>query len=241
MRQSTVLSRAGAQVDDLIRTRRAIVAVYSEDDAAKVQQFGTGFVVDDGDCAFLLTAHHTLYGPDGTADPYRKGLFWEGGLKTLDQIGNGAIGRVNGRDLVAVPIARSSEVDAFSPADLEIELASIRLLSVAGFLERDLERNRAAGQLRPAPYVYSNRRIESGPDVAALEYPYFRNTAPGARAKVRAPIPRGLSGCPMLDTARLAEGEARIVGVFTDQTDGKAFGPSARHVLGLLDYMRRNG
>jgi hypothetical protein len=237
----TYFSRAGSQADNLLRTRRAIVAVYEEDEEATVYQCGTGFIVDDGDSAFLLTAQHTLYGTDGRADPYRKALYWEGSLKTFNQIGNGTIGRANGRDLVAVPIERSSNVVAFGLGDFEIELATATILSISGFLVRDFKRSAAAKRLRPQPYVYSNLRVDKGPDVAAMAYSYSRNTAPGARSKVRAPIPRGLSGCPMMDATQLAEGKARIVGVFTDQVGGEAFGPSARHALGLLDALRREG
>ena len=54
-----------------------------------------------------------------------------------------------------------------------------------------------------------------------------------------APRPSGMSGCPMLDGDKLAEGEISIVGVFTDYCPerGMAFGESSTKALAVLERM----
>jgi hypothetical protein len=48
-----------------------------------------------------------------------------------------------------------------------------------------------------------------------------------------------MSGCPMLDGDKLADGEISIIGVFTDylREQGMAFGESSTSVLALLEKM----
>ena len=40
-------------------------------------------------------------------------------------------------------------------------------------------------------------------------------------------IPSSLSGCPMVDTIELIKGDVSVVGVFTDQDNGQAWGEDA--------------
>jgi hypothetical protein len=232
------LRAAKTNADRLIR-QRAIVAVYGEheDDPTIADQVGTGFIVDSGKSHILVTAKHTLYGAKFNEQPFHKAIFVNGSLKRLDEINDSDIAHSKSDDIAALHIVKAADVRGMAHEQLEINPERVAVISLVGFLCRDLKRSRTRSELNLAPLIYSNRRIDYAPGYVALAYPRFRNKSAGIRTKVRAPVPRGLSGCPMLDTALLARGKIGIVGVFTDYKDGKAIGPSATKIRGLLDFL----
>ena len=106
---------------------------------------------------------------------------------------------------------------------------------VAGEARSELEK----GRLSPAPYLLHFKRSKKpGRGYVGLLYQKRRITDPttGAPVFAQSPIPRGVSGGPMLDTVKLGEGVVAIIGVFTayKKDRGLAYGETAQKVIDLL-------
>ena len=121
-----------------------------------------------------------------------------------------------------------------SPAD-----ATPRVVTIQGFLARDLKREAVTGTLRPAPRIYTNVRKDYSSGYVGLRYPKSRNRSSDTEKKVMAPRPSGMSGGPMLDGDKLANGQISVIGVFTDYCRelGMAFGESSTKILALLEKL----
>ncbi len=115
--------------------------------------------------------------------------------------------------------------------------ATPRAVTIHGFLARDFRRDASSGQLRPAPWLYTNTRKEQGAGYIGLNYPKSRNRNTDSGLKVMAARPSGMSGCPMLNGERLALGIVSVIGIFTDYCSerGMAYGESSRKLIKLLD------
>jgi hypothetical protein len=211
-----------------------LVAIYREV-RVKIEQIGTGFLVNNNGCAILITARHTLFGHDGDETPCEKSVFVGGSLKTLGYLTSGGIVCVDEHDLAAVRVQEFG-LENCLPLGCFCD-ALPKVVTIHGYLARDFRRAKKLGLLRPAPRVYTNSRIDIEPGYIALRHPKGRNRNTDSGEKVMAARPSGMSGCPMLDGDKLAENNLSIVGVFTDycRERGVAFGEAATRVLALLN------
>jgi hypothetical protein len=211
--------------------RPSLVAIYlpHPHKAMLLNQLGSGFLVAYGCKPILVTARHVLYGHCGGEDPADRAV--QIGASTVfvgDKTRNISRPREGERDLCVV------HMDEF-PLSQCLPLSQVAgvpiqpgIVTFAGFLARDFKRN--GGILRPAPRAYTNVGLSDRPDLVVLRHPKRRNVDSRTGAAVVSSKPSGLSGGPMLDTVKLISGKVFVVGVFTEQTDGKA----SREVAALI-------
>jgi hypothetical protein len=218
-----------------------LVAIYHEGTRPKVKtkQIGTGFIIGHQGRSVLITAKHALYGHNGDENPGEKEIFVAGSLKMIGHLSSHEVVRAKDHDLVAMYVSEFSEAECIPLSSLCSVDATLRVVTIQGFLARDFRRDTRTGILRPAPRIYTNSRKDCGSGYVGLSYPKNRNRSTDSAKKVMAPRPSGMSGGPMLDGDKLAKGQISIVGVFTDywRERGMAFGESSTKVLGLLGRM----
>jgi hypothetical protein len=218
-----------------------LIAIYQEGTGPKVKtmQIGTGFIIDHRGRSILITARHALYGHNGDENPGDKEIVVAGSLKMIGHLSSHEVVRAQDHDLVAMYVREFSKEQCFPSSYLCSGDATLRVVTIQGFLARDFRRDARTGILRPAPRIYTNSRKDCGSGYVGLSYPKNRNRSTDSGNKVIAPRPSGMSGGPMLDGDKLAKGHISIVGVFTDywRERGMAFGESSAKVLGLLDRM----
>jgi hypothetical protein len=123
---------------------------------------------------------------------------------------------------------------------LNVSEGNPSFITIYGYLARDFKRSKATGVLRPAPYIYTNKKKESEFGYVVLLHPKSRNRNTNDGMKVMSATPSGLSGCPMLDSHLLANGQVCILGVFTDYIKGEAlsFGESSTTIIKLLETLK---
>lgn len=232
-----VLERALHNWEEFLR-RRSIVPIYDKElPSGQVVQIGTASFIQVANQWYFLTARHCLYGAANTDDPFSKAVFWQGRLESLGNIATGVIGKVDNQDFVVIELkGRSANVTPFNIDALKTT-SSGSVLTVGGFLSSRYRRHLQQGLLRPKPYVYTNVRSPAEPLHIALKYTSKKNASLRSAGPIRAPIPRGISGAPILDTLALAQGIPIIVGLLTDQTGGKAFGPASAQIRELIARM----
>jgi len=218
-----------------------LVAIYQEATGpkAKTKQIGTGFIIDHRGCSVLISAKHALYGHNGDENPGEKEIFVAGSLKMIGRLSSHEVVRAEDHDLVAMYVREFSQEQCLPSSYLSSVDATLRVVTIQGFLARDFRRDARTGILRPAPRIYTNSRKDCGSGYVGLSYPKSRNRSTDSGEKVIAPRPSGMSGGPILDGDKLAKGQISIVGVFTDycRERGMAFGESSSKVLALLGRM----
>jgi len=239
-RQNEVLSKYSRQIEanalELVQPH--LLPIYDETTGSRamVRQIGTGSLLAHRGRAVLITAKHALYGHEGEENPLEKAVFVAGSLKMIGHLSSSEIVPAKDHDLVALYSKDFSPEQCLQSSHLCAVQAPPRVVTIQGFLARDFNRSLSKGMLSPAPYIYSNSLKECGSGYVGILYPKSRNRDTDSGHKVMAPIPRGISGGPMLDAARLTIGRISIIGVFTDycRERGIAFGESSSKVLGLL-------
>jgi hypothetical protein len=218
-----------------------LVAIYEEITEPKInlRQIGTGFRIQHRGRPVLVTAKHTLYGHSGDENPGEKAIYVSGKLELIGNLGANELVFTKHHDLAAIYVDQFSLADCLPPDCLCRVDAKPRIVTIQGFLARDFKRDAKTGTLRPAPRAYTNSRREAGDGYIGIRYPKSRNRDTESGMKVMVPIPSGLSGGPMLDSARLADGNISIIGVFTDHLKerGIAFGESSAKLVALLRGM----
>jgi hypothetical protein len=218
-----------------------LVAIYHQTTEPKVktQQVGTGFLVRHKGRPVLVTAKHTLYGRKGNENPGEKAIVVAGVLTMIGNLRSHEVVQDKIHDIAAIYVDEFDLERCLPPSSLPSVDSAPKFVTIHGFLARDFNLDRPEDTLKPAPWVYTNSRTNHGSGYIALLYPKHRNRNTDSGLKVMAPIPQGLSGCPMLDGEKLSEREVSIIGVFTDFPDGQgiAFGESSAKVIALLDGM----
>lgn len=209
-------------------------AIYEIDDLERPTQIGTALRVSHEGRTFLVTARHTLYGHDFDEDAGAKAALLTGRLDYLSNLVSGEIAHPKHRDVCCVPIRSdlpSLSIDVFQKSQYRGDR-----LSVFGYLVRDFKRHKAEERLSPKPFLFTEKRIDRPDDLIGMRYTGHKNRDSRSGMKVQSPIPKGLSGGPMLDSDRLAAGEVSVVGVFTDKPFGKgeAFGEPASLVHAMI-------
>lgn len=184
-------------------------------------QIGTGFVLSYNNRTLLVTAGHVLFGHDFKASPNLKRLHIG---KTLLRL-NSEDREVNYSKEKDIAVVEMSELEEIKPLTIDNFLPAGergKTLSILGFLSRDFKRR--GRSLASKPYMYTGNAIQTA-DKIVMEYTHRKNLDPNTGERVVNPIPRGLSGCPMIDTtATLESNTPKIVGIFTEQDNGTARG-----------------
>jgi hypothetical protein len=221
----------------------SLVPIYLRPDGldVKTRQIGTGFLIAlNGNC-MLITARHVLFGHRYDEDPSTRHIVFKSRLRGLFELKSGELFLDDNNDLAAICVNefglnRCLPMSYLLPAE-----ATCSLIAIHGFLARDFQREIRTCALRPRPNLYTNRRFVHGRGYTGILYPKSQNRDTSTGAKVHAPRPEGMSGCPMLDAVKLERGHVSIVGVFTDyiQASGRAFGENAPKVLSLLEYVEK--
>jgi hypothetical protein len=211
-----------------------LVAIY-RGTKDRPEQVATGFLVRCKDHSILVTAKHSLYGEHGDVDPMSNMVFVNGELRHINELQAHKLVPDPHNDLVAVYVEEFPVEQAFSLARLSLHQETPRLVTIAGYLARDFKRDNTG--LHPARYIYTNKVRDRGYGYIGLLHPKSLNRETETGTKVMAPRPSGLSGCPMINSVKLHKGEVCIVGVFTDQRDGVAFGEASPKVQALLSEL----
>jgi hypothetical protein len=217
----------------------AIEAIYERPDGSDraTKQIGTGFRINWYERPVLVTARHTLYGhryEKEPEDPFAKHILFHGRLRGLFELRTGEVGYLEGHDLAAVFVDELGVAGSLPMSSLLPTEATCRLVSIYGLLSRDFRRQLSTGSLHLKPYIYTNIREDSGSGYTVVLFPKHKNRDGRTGKMVQAPIPRGLSGGPMLDANQLFRGNVSIAGVFTDYEQGRGLGESAWKVMALL-------
>jgi hypothetical protein len=170
-----------------------------------------------------------LFGASGSEAPDDKEVFVDGGLIRIGDLRQSEIKVDEAHDLAVVHVGIAG---ARLPSSV-IAPPTARIIALHGYLARDFRRSLAQGVLRPAPFIYQNLRRPAKPGFVALKFPR-KNIGTFTSTRAHAPIPKGLSGGPMLDAIALWHGHVSIQGVFIEHEQDVGLGGGGDSVLALL-------
>ncbi|MFN7110239.1 MAG: trypsin-like peptidase domain-containing protein [Brevundimonas sp.] len=216
----------------------ALVAIYDGRKGSSAPfQSGTGFIVRRGDQNVLVTAHHCLFGkdPDKPENPGDKGVFVDGLLRPLGEVALTKCAHDRHHDVAVVC------VDRFENALPETAMAAHHehtpVVTVHGFLSRDFRRTRTGpGVLRPKPFIFQQPGNKVDDGFLKFEFPR-KGRLTRSQKPAMSPIPRGLSGSPILDSLALVKGMVGVAGVFTDWHEGVGKGATRLVISAAVDQL----
>jgi hypothetical protein len=216
----------------------SVIPIYEDppDVPRGVKQIGTGVRIQHNGRHFLVTANHVLVGHSGNEEPRFKCIFVDGELRRLAHVG--AANAYHHHDLAAVEIKSFGNEPCLPSSCLSQDEEGARLVSLIGYLARDFKRSLRDEALRPRPRIYTNKGAPYREGYVAMLHPKAAIDETTLKL-IRAPVPAGMSGGPMLDANTLRKGNIRIIGIFTDYVHQKslAYGETAHKVLELLEQM----
>jgi hypothetical protein len=211
-----------------------LVPIYESNaqDATRPDQIGTGFILSYNSRPVLVTAKHTIFGHDGKDSvgekAFRVGENWV------------YVGDVDSE----VFFAKDRDIACFYSDQLvgrpyletyNISTAPSSPITIGGYLARDFKRT--GETLKPKPYTFTGASEKTADGLIGLQYRRSKVKSTASEMVQTAPIPRGLSGGPMLNSAKLALGQVSLVGVFTEQDCGSARGESSAVLQQILKSM----
>lgn len=211
-----------------------LVAIYGNRD----EQIATAFLTMWKGRQLLVTAMHCLYGANLYEDPWSKQIFVGNELVRLGDVATSTIACDQDLDVAIVHVS-GFEPDRLLPfSALQFRNGPPELLTLVGYLARDFERKVYAETLLPAPFCYTNQKFAMSPEFVGISYPNRAITTDTGQSELT-PIPRGLSGTLMLDSAALLLGEIKVYGVFTDERMHQAhiFGTHIDALESLFDKL----
>lgn len=214
-----------------------LVAIYSDEGGkAEPQQIGTAFMLQHAGAHVLVTAAHCLYGQseDQPENPGDKLVFQGGGLQRLGDVTTSELASDRGHDIAAVRV--SGFESGIPEAALTHAHEHASVIAVHGYLARDFKRDRSVGTLRPKPFIYQNKPLDCLKGRLRFKFPR-KNFDTFTSSRVVAPVPRGLSGAPILDAIALAQGRIGIAGIFTEWDAGVGSGASREVLVALLQAL----
>lgn len=213
-----------------------LAAIYAPIDEERVNQVGTGVIFRSRKRHLLVSATHVFVGNSGSELPGDKAILVAGGLRQIADLPEPFILQSPLYDLAAIAVDGLDEQCGLPESAIATSGNHPKAISICGYLARDFRRSDAKGVLSPAPYIYSNLSTGVQEGHIGLRYPRNRNRNTKTGQLVTSPIPRGLSGGAMVDTAALAQERVRIVGIFTDMVrdGGTVFGEASPKIAALL-------
>lgn len=171
----------------------------------------------------LVTAKHTLFGQDGKDEAGEKAFHADGKWVYVGDV-NSEVYCVKDHDIACFYAGQLADRPCMEICNINTTPSSP--ITIGGWLARDFKRPGAT--LQPKPYIFTGASEETADGLISLQYRRSKVKSINNEMLQTAPIPRGLSGGPMLNSARLALGQVSLVGVFTEQDGGSARGePSA--------------
>ena len=228
------MREVGTQFERLVKP--SLVPIYAAHDRRPEipKQVGTGFLVEHLNRPVLVTAKHTLYGASFKEPPGTKFVHID---RRFIYIGdnNRTLLEADHHDIAACymdeyPLTRCIRSELYSCI-----INDTKLITICGFLANKFNRNKTA--LKPTPFIYTNVSKSSEMAIACVRYTRRKNIDTLSGKPAFSPLPRGLSGGPMLDTEALFTGMVRVVGVLTEQSEGEARGVSHNVLRSLLNAM----
>jgi len=213
----------------------SLVAIYAENINGKPDQIGTGFLLLHNERPLLVTAKHVLYGHNFDEDPTEKLLFLEGELVHISESGVNEICSAKDHDIAAFYADCIEKNRCLTKYRFHSnQVSKLAVLTIHGYLSRDFKRD--GETLRPAPRLYTDKIVDYEEGYVAISYPKNRAKKTDTGERVMTAIPRGMSGCPILNSTGLYKGEIEIAGVFTDHLSekGVSFGEHVDKLKALL-------
>ncbi|MDF1687887.1 MAG: hypothetical protein P1U50_13950 [Parvibaculaceae bacterium] len=209
-----------------------LVPIYKskDQDASQPDQIGTGFILKHNSRPMLITAKHTLVGHDGNDDASGKAFFNNGKWVYVGDDGS-KVFQSPDHDIAC--FYADTLADRPCLESRNIETTDAKLITIGGYLARDFKR--ADATLQPKPYIFTNLSAEVSGGLVGLQYRRSKVKSTNRKLPQTAPIPRGLSGGPMLNSLRLVQGHVSLVGVFTEQDSGTARGEPSTVLQQILN------
>ena len=211
-----------------------LCAIYDEEP----DQVGTGFLSLWNGKPTLITAKHTLFGENFDQDPMLKKVHLGNDLVALSEVAGSNLISNQDQDVAAIHVLGFPSDRCLPYTALQFDTPLPGVVSIVGFLLRDFRRSALSSEVKPKPFCYTNSQIELPGEFLGLKYTNRAiNTVSGEREL--APVPRGLSGTVMLNTAALLLGEIKVAGIFTEERLAKSyvFGSKIRNLQPLLDEL----
>ncbi|GEM_PF-1958799 len=221
---SILMAEAGAIFTSLIKPSLVAIYVSHKTKPENPVQVGTGFLIARCSRPVLITAKHTLRGENLKEDPGDKAVHVDGSWVYIGD-GKRTIVEPKDRDLAVAYMDEFRLDQCLALSHLSSQVQSPKIVTIGGFIARDFRRR--GNTLLPAPYIYSSVGVVVDAGLVGLRYPKRRNVDTKTSKAGVTSRPSGLSGCPMVDTIKLIKGTVSVVGVFTDQKNGKAWGEDA--------------
>lgn len=211
----------------------ALVAIYDDRQGeAEPYQSGTGFVVKRSGHVIFVTAHHCLFGQnlDNPESPGDKCIFVDGALRRVGEVALSECAYVRDHDVAVMRVAGFQHA---LPEDVLLApYENTAVVAVHGFLSRDFKRTRAGGGiLKPKPFIFQQPSMGVEEGYLSFKFPR-KGVVSGSKTRAVSPIPRGLSGGPIVDSIALARGQVGIAGVFTEWDQGIGKG-ATRQIINL--------
>ena len=224
--------QAAAIVENFRRlVQPSIIAVYDSHISRRgtPMQVGTGFMVLHQSRPALITAKHVLRGHSFDENPADKALHLNGRWVYIGD-GSRELAEPNNRDLSVVFMDEFPQSQSLAaPSSLVL---SSSIITMGGYLCRDFKRS--GNTLRPAPRVYTNLAVPTPQGMIGMRHPKRRNINTYSGASVVSPIPRGLSGGPMVDSLALLAGAVVLLGTLTEMNNGTARGEDINTITQVL-------
>jgi hypothetical protein len=219
-----------------LRILRHMVAIYAPNSRKPdfPDQVGTGFLISHNSRPVLVTAAHVFYGASFTEDPGEKSFFANGGLVYIDAVSR-QISQVKGYDVAVLYLDELAGKPQLPFSCLTWTGTPPRIITIGGYLARDFKRS--GNTLQPAPLIYTNNSVAESAGHVGLNYTKRKNKDTFTHAPAVSSIPKGLSGGPMVETLSLLWGELKVVGVFTEQDNGRGKGVNAEAIKSAINSL----
>lgn len=229
------------QVENALQTKLLpkLVAVYQKQGNFPIQ-IGTAFLIRFQNNPVLVTAKHVLEGHQGYDDPFDKAVFVDKKLKLISDISTSKIVYSEENDICIVRVNGFQLNRCFELSDLDTNYNNASVIGIAGFLSRDFIRKRRENSLSVKPYIHIDERVGCKGDYVGMRYSR-RCVSKGKNIAEKTPIPKGLSGSPMIEPMALLENKFKLVGVFTEErkVDGYVFGEPIHKLTPLFEELMK--
>ncbi|MGO4638452.1 hypothetical protein AB4Z43_08450 [Mesorhizobium sp. 2RAF45] len=231
-----IINRAISNAERLVQS--SLLSIYEDSYVGdyKVKQIGTAFIVSWTRRPLVVTARHCLFGHNDDESPEVKSIFLGGRLQRIAAVRSGVIMSVPEFDIAAFFVDGIPQSRCLPQSALDHSGGIPHVASLFGFLSKDFNRTASTGELKPTPYFITLTNPKDRRP-GYIEYPYNIRKGIDAQSGLRImkPVPKGLSGSPMLDTADLWRGRVKVAGVLTEyRTSGLVVGEDVKKVCELV-------